>query len=162
MSQWGALGRLVIRSSTSRRSLHVYSIFSSDAVHRRALRETTSHCMVIVAATGKSMLAKLSESNLTGNQTVVLLIQVVSLTESLGIWACLSMGCPGVEELLQLWPEEAVLLIIPLSSVHTQALLLVCNGVTDFKIEALVSRSFEHCIAHLVLCDNFYKSFWNW
>lgn len=40
---------------------------------------------MLVAATGKSMLAKLSESNLTGNQTVVLLIHIVTLAEGLGI-----------------------------------------------------------------------------
>jgi hypothetical protein len=46
-------------------SWQVLSIFSSD-VHQRAERETTSHAIVIVAATRKNRLAKQSESNLIG------------------------------------------------------------------------------------------------
>lgn len=71
-------------------SLQILSIFFSDAVHQRAVRETTSHAMVIVAATRKSRLAKLSESNLIGlswtvNQTVILLVHVVTWAEGLGL-----------------------------------------------------------------------------
>lgn len=47
-------------------SLDVFSIFSSDAVHQRAVRETTSYAMVSVSATRKSRLTKLSRSNLIG------------------------------------------------------------------------------------------------
>jgi len=47
-------------------SMDVLSIFSSDAVHQRAVRETTSYAMVSVAATRKSRLAKLSRANLIG------------------------------------------------------------------------------------------------
>lgn len=57
-------------------SLQVLSIFS-DVVHHRAVRTTRNN-----------RLAKLSESNLTGlmwtvNQTVVLLVHVVSWAEDL-------------------------------------------------------------------------------
>ena len=70
-------------------SWQVLSIFSSD-VHQRAERETTSHAIVIVAATRKNRLAKQSESNLIGlgwtvNQTVVLLVHVVTWAKGLGL-----------------------------------------------------------------------------
>lgn len=69
-------------------SLQILSMFCSDGVHQRAVRKTISHAMVTVAATGKSRLAKLSESSLIGlgctlNQIVVLLVHVVTWAESL-------------------------------------------------------------------------------
>lgn len=45
--------------------------------------------------------------------------------------------------------------LISLSSVHTQALFLVCSGKRDGKTEGLISRSFEDCTPHSVLFDNF-------
>ena len=68
----------------------VSSIFFSDTVHQRAVRETPSHSIVIVAATRKNRLVKQSESNLIGlgwtvNQTVVLLVHVVTWAKGLGL-----------------------------------------------------------------------------
>lgn len=45
--------------------------------------------------------------------------------------------------------------LISLSSVHTQALFLVCSGKRDGKTEGLISRSLEDCTPHSVLSDNF-------
>lgn len=78
----------------------VSSIFFSDTVHQRAVREATSHAMMIAAATGKSRSTNLSVPNLIGlewtvNQSVVLLVYVVTQTEGLSLWACLSMESLG-------------------------------------------------------------------
>ena len=56
--------------------------------------------MMIAAATGKSRSTNLSVPNLIGlewtvNQSVVLLVYVVTQTEGLSLWACLSMESLG-------------------------------------------------------------------
>ena len=68
-------------------TLQVLSIFSSDAVHQRALREPTCCTTVSVASIRISMLGKLSVSILIGHG-----------------WTCLNVDSQGWEETLQLWP----------------------------------------------------------
>lgn len=89
--------------------MQVFSMFSPDTVHQRPVRETTSHAMVSMAATMKSRLAKLSESNLIG-----LTVGCEPDCGSVGTCGDLSRrpwalslsecGFPGEEEALQLWP----------------------------------------------------------
>lgn len=140
----------------------VSSIFFSDTVHQRAVREATSHARMIAAATGKSRSTNLSVPNLIGlewtvNQSVVLLVYVVTQTEGLSLWACLSMESLGERRRGGPTVLAIVLLIISLLSVQTQALLLVCSAKIGFKTEGLFSKSSEHGIANSVFYDRVYK-----
>lgn len=54
------------------------------------------------------------------------------------------------------------MLVISLSSVHTQALLLVNSEKTGWKAEGLVSRNSECCIPRAGLSYKCYREFRKW
>lgn len=81
---------------------------------------------------------------------------ICDLGSDSSLLSLLGCGFPGKEGTLSPWLWKDIMLVIYVSSVHTQAFILMCNGKTDLKTEVLVSRSPEHCFP---LSDLSYKCY---